>query len=191
MHTECALFAHSSTRKCADYAHDIFRPFVQAMHMSIVQTDWLKSRKKEQRATDQMIADAAGIDRSVINKLLVGKVQFNAKYADAFARALDISRNEVLYRFGVIAELDEAPAAPVSINLPFLLPNGAALTTMFRSMLDLAGEPADQDELAQMLAQSFPGAFQAAVSAQASQDGDEAHTPSTLSRAAAASLPST
>jgi len=76
--------------------------------MGTIHTDWLKARKKELKITDEVIAQAVGVERSVVNKIIAGKVDFNPRYAEGFSKALKLSREEVLFRFAV---LDEPPPA--------------------------------------------------------------------------------
>lgn len=69
--------------------------------------EWLKVRKRELKITDADLAPAMGVERSVANKVANGKVALNARRADALAKLLNVSRDEVLFRFGISSE---APA---------------------------------------------------------------------------------
>ena len=79
MHNLCAHNAQSSSLKCANYAHDIL---VHEMHNQLMDSEWFKSRKKALRVTDAELAEALGVERSVANKIVNGKVAFNARRAD-------------------------------------------------------------------------------------------------------------
>ena len=81
------------------------------MHKAAVDTDWLKSRKKERRVTDAALADALGVERSVANKIVNGKVELNARRADAVAELLGSTRDEILFRAG-ITDHEPLPPAP-------------------------------------------------------------------------------
>ncbi|MDF2382455.1 hypothetical protein JMG10_13315 [Nostoc ellipsosporum NOK] len=72
--------------------------------------DWLKSKKRELGITDAHLAPVMGVERSVANKIANGKVVLNARRADAVAKLLKVSRDEVLFRFGISSE---EPAPPV------------------------------------------------------------------------------
>jgi SOS-response transcriptional repressor LexA len=63
--------------------------------------EWLKSRKKQLKVTDADLAAALGVERSVANKVANGKVELNARRADALAALLQVSRDELLYRAGI------------------------------------------------------------------------------------------
>jgi SOS-response transcriptional repressor LexA len=114
MHTQCAQNAQTSTKKCAEHAHDFSVHDAHKALMAAIQSDWLKARKKELRVSDEAIGSAIGIERSVVNKIISGKVEFNHRYADGFARALNMTREDVLFRFGVLEEepASTAPAIP-------------------------------------------------------------------------------
>lgn len=81
--------------------------------MTQVQTQWLKDRKKSLKVSDDEIARAVGIDRSVVNKIIGGKVAFAPRYADGFAEALQLGRDDILFRFGV---LDKNPQSNILEN---------------------------------------------------------------------------
>jgi phage repressor protein C with HTH and peptisase S24 domain len=71
------------------------------MHKAAMDTEWLKNRKKALGLTDASLAEAFGVERSVANKIVNGKVPLNARRADAVAELLGESRDEVLYRAGI------------------------------------------------------------------------------------------
>jgi phage repressor protein C with HTH and peptisase S24 domain len=74
--------------------------------MGEVQTEWLKKRKKEVRTTDARIASRIRRDRSIVNKIFNGELVLDLDYVEAFSEELRLTREELLYRFGV---LDEPP----------------------------------------------------------------------------------
>lgn len=63
--------------------------------------EWFKARKKELKVTDTAFADALGVERSVANKVVNGKVVMNARRADAVARLFKVDRDEILFRAGI------------------------------------------------------------------------------------------
>lgn len=81
--------------------------------MATIHTDWLKARKKELKVSDETISKAIGIERSVVNKIIAGKVEFSPRYADGFARVLQMSREEVLFRFGVLSTAPAETTDPI------------------------------------------------------------------------------
>lgn len=94
----CACGAHSSSDKCAYNARDIA---VRGLHKGTVDTEWFKARKRELKVTDASLAGALGVERSVANKVVNGKVPFNARRTDAVAALLEVSRDELLFRAGI------------------------------------------------------------------------------------------
>ncbi|MDR7101494.1 S24 family peptidase [Croceicoccus sp. BE223] len=64
-------------------------------------TRWIKDRKKARGITDAALADALGVERSVANKIVNGKVEINARRVEALAELLDVSRDEMLFRAGI------------------------------------------------------------------------------------------
>lgn len=79
--------------------------------------EWLKSKKRELGITDADLAPAMGVERSVANKIANGKVVLNARRADAVAKLLEVSRDEVLFRFGISSE---EPVRPPPAATPML-----------------------------------------------------------------------
>lgn len=73
--------------------------------------EWFKGRKKEGRITDADLAAALGVERSVANKVVNGKVGMDARRAAAVGRLFGVSRDEVLFRAGLSSE---APTQVVS-----------------------------------------------------------------------------
>lgn len=90
-----------------------------------IDTDWFKARKKELQITDATIGEVIGRERSVVNKVLSGKVAFDLEYVESFARVLRVSREEVLRRAGVLdGSGDEKKPNAVPVKL-----EGASLET--------------------------------------------------------------
>lgn len=106
MHIECASNAQSSSDLCAYYAHD---KIVRGMHNAIMDSEWFKSQKKAQRVTDAELAEAMGVERSVANKVVNGKVAFDARAADKIADLFSTTRDEVLFRAGVSSSRSQVP----------------------------------------------------------------------------------
>jgi len=171
MKDKCAYFAHTSSANCADYARDILQPRVQNRHMGTVHTNWLRDRKKALGLSDAAIGKVVGIGRSNINRLISGSLPFDHKYTAGFAKALQMSVDEVLYRFGVRTQ--NPPSVGEPIMVPFHLPSEDALTAMFQAILPAAEDAPTQDERARRLALSFPGAFRAALLPHSAKDADE------------------
>lgn len=113
MHPSCAFYAQSSSAECAQYAHDIF---VHVAHKSRMDSDWFKQRKQDLDITDVALAKVLGVERSVANKVVNGKVPMNAKKADAVAKLMKVSRDEILYRTGISAV--PPAASPTSDHPP-------------------------------------------------------------------------
>lgn len=111
MQPVCAQRAQSSSAKCAIYAHDQSPNLVHDRHMDV---DWFREQKKRAGVSDGALAEALGVERSVANKVANGKVGFNARRADAVAKLLDVSRDELLFRVGVAAEPPRVEAGPSS-----------------------------------------------------------------------------
>ena len=82
---------------------------MQDRHMDV---EWFRARKRERGVTDSDLAEALGVERSVANKVVNGKVAMNARRADAVAKLLGASRDDVLFRAGISAEPVELITAP-------------------------------------------------------------------------------
>lgn len=95
------------------------------MHYAGMDTEWIKARKKELKVTDAALALALGVERSVANKIVNGKVEMNARRADAVASLLDVDRDEVLFRAGIssVKPVSGNPTAPAD-------PVGSAVATV-------------------------------------------------------------
>ena len=78
--------------------------------------EWLQARKRELKKTDADLAPAMGVERSVANKIANGKVNLDARRADAVARILKVSRDEVLYRFGISTEPPVSDHPPTRLS---------------------------------------------------------------------------
>lgn len=110
MFDKCAYNAQKSIVNCAYYARDNIVRDLHNMRMSEIQTDWLKARKKKLKVSDAKIAAEVGVDRSVINRILVGEVKLLRHHIDGFARALQTSREDILFRLGLLdGEPGEVP----------------------------------------------------------------------------------
>lgn len=116
MQALCAPNAHSSSRECAQYAHDLG---VRVLHNAAMDTEWIKARKKMLKVTDLALAEALGVERSVANKVVNGKVEMNARRADAVAKLLGVDRDELLFRAGISSVKPEATAlTPIEVADP-------------------------------------------------------------------------
>lgn len=96
-----AQYAHqpqNAIPKRASYAHD---KSVRSLHNRPMDTDWFNERKRALKVTDAALGEALGVDRSVANKVVNGKVAFNARRADAVAQLLQVTPDEVLFRAGI------------------------------------------------------------------------------------------
>jgi phage repressor protein C with HTH and peptisase S24 domain len=80
----------------------------------MVDTRWFQARKAELGISDATIATAIGRERSVVSKLLNGKVAFDPVTVPAFAKVLEVAPDEVLVRFGVLDA--PAPRGPEADN---------------------------------------------------------------------------
>lgn len=78
-------------------------------------TEWFKTRKREMKVTDADVAAALGVERSVANKVLNGRVAFNAKRAPQMSELFKVTREEILFRAGI------SDVEPSSIQHPKLL----------------------------------------------------------------------
>jgi transcriptional regulator with XRE-family HTH domain len=109
------------------------------MHKAAMDTEWFKAKKKERGVTDEALAQALGVERSVANKVVNGRVAFNARRADAVASLLKVNRDEVLFRAGIAGSAPSVPDAPPTrtadqgetveiIQLDLALPMGTGAT---------------------------------------------------------------
>lgn len=98
MRSSCATSAQSSRTLCAYNAHD--NP-VRHMHNAVMDSEWFKDRKKALKVTDVALAQALGVERSVANKVVNGRVAMNARRVDAVAALFKTSRDEILFRAGI------------------------------------------------------------------------------------------
>ncbi len=64
-------------------------------------SEWFKDRKRELKITDTAFAEVLGVERSVANKVVNGKVPMNARRADGVAKLFKVERDEILYRAGI------------------------------------------------------------------------------------------
>lgn len=97
------------------------------MHKAPVDYEWFKQRKAELGLKDAQIAEAAGRERSVINKILNGAGSFAHDRADQLADLFGTTRLQMLHRIGVL-RADDLPA------------NTAALQSSQVTLADIAVE---------------------------------------------------
>ncbi len=89
------------------------------LHNAAMDTEWIKARKKMLKVTDVALAQALGVERSVANKVVNGKVEMNARRADAVAKLLGVARDEMLFRAGISnVKPEDTTPSPVSIVQP-------------------------------------------------------------------------
>lgn len=62
---------------------------------------WFRDRQKKMGLTADQIADRVGKDRSVVSKILGGKLRMSMDWAKAFAEALDVPLAVILEKAGV------------------------------------------------------------------------------------------
>lgn len=72
--------------------------------------EWFKAAKAGAGVKDAALAEAMGVERSVANKVVNGKVPLNARRVDAVAELLKVPRDELLFRAG-ISSTQPRPAA--------------------------------------------------------------------------------
>lgn len=86
---------------------------MRRMHNQRMDSDWFKNRKKDLGITDAALGLALGVERSVANKVINGAVAFNARRADAVAKLLKVSQDEVLFRAGISTQQPARAMPPV------------------------------------------------------------------------------
>lgn len=62
---------------------------------------WFKARKQEVGVTDAALADVLGVERSVANKVVNGKVPMNPRRLEEVAKLLEVEPEELLFRIGL------------------------------------------------------------------------------------------
>lgn len=72
----------------------------------------MKARKRELKITDDDLARALGVERSVANKVVNGKVVFNVRRVDAVANLFKVTRDEMMFRAGLAPQLVQSDSAP-------------------------------------------------------------------------------
>lgn len=112
MRAQYAHSANSASPECAHHAHD---NFVCLLHNRFMDVDWFKHRKQTLKITDDALGTALGVERSVANKIVNGKVPLNARRADAVAALFQVSTDEILFRAGITKD---QPHALVSDHAP-------------------------------------------------------------------------
>lgn len=68
---------------------------------------WWKSKKQALGITDAQLGEALGVERSVANKVINGRVQMNVRKVPAIAKLFGVSHDEVLIKAGYGAEITE------------------------------------------------------------------------------------
>ncbi len=102
-------------------------------------TEWFKEAKRAAKVTDAQLASAMGVERSVVNKIINGKVAFDARKAQAVARILSVPTDQVLTRAGIRVDAPVEPDQPLTrtadagetveiIQLDLSLPMGSGAT---------------------------------------------------------------
>jgi transcriptional regulator with XRE-family HTH domain len=172
MGLECAYGARTSSGKCADYARDILGAFVQTAHMD---KRWFITRKKELKLRQEDIAAAIGRDRSIVSKILNGKLPFSLNYAPGLAAVFQVSREEILRRANVLDT--PAPAGASIVSMPVVLPSGAALARLFDGLLPKNYSSLDRQTLVQTLAHDLPAGFAAMSGVLSEEEMDEETFP--------------
>lgn len=64
-------------------------------------SEWFKQRKKALGIRDAQLGEALCVDRSVANKIVNGKVAFDARRADQVAELFEVTTDEILFRAGI------------------------------------------------------------------------------------------
>lgn len=131
MHTN----VHSASVKCAPNARDLI---VRAVHKRPMNTEWFQARKKALGVTDAQIGEALSVDRSVANKVMNGKVTFDARKAPQLARLLEVTPEEILFRTGITTT---EPAPQVADQLPTRSVDGGETAQLLRLDLSLPMGP--------------------------------------------------
>lgn len=120
--------------------------------------EWLQARKKALKLTDVAVAKIVGRERSVINKVFNAKVQIEPATVGGWARALQVSKQEILFRAGLSDIPDDAATGQV-LMLPIAMPSEERLTEMMHFLLESVDQQEIAGELAPRLAQRLPGAL--------------------------------
>lgn len=84
----------------------------------------MKTRKKQLGVTDDDIAAALGVERSVANKVVNGKVELNARRADDLAKLLQVPRDELLFRAGITSVRPDGAQPVRDVPLLGTVPGG-------------------------------------------------------------------
>ncbi|SEN60929.1 helix-turn-helix domain-containing protein [Palleronia pelagia] len=74
--------------------------------------DWFKKQQKIKDVTADKIAAEMGRARSAVSRIYSGEQKMSLDWARAFARALDLSLDEVLSHAGVLGEQDAKTVTP-------------------------------------------------------------------------------
>ncbi|MDQ2763130.1 MAG: hypothetical protein M3Y22_06455 [Pseudomonadota bacterium] len=82
--------------------------------------DWLKERKREAGVTDADLAALLGVERSVANRVVNGKIGMSANKVGAAAKLLKVERSEFMFRMGMI-DADDLPPTNSEVDGPDLV----------------------------------------------------------------------
>lgn len=116
MDLECATNAQASSGKCAWFAHD---SDVRDVHNRRMDYEWFRQKKIDLDLTDAAIAEAAGRERSVTNKIMNGAGTFSHERADQLAALFKVRRLEMLVRLGYLRPddiINSRPGKPIGSN---------------------------------------------------------------------------
>jgi phage repressor protein C with HTH and peptisase S24 domain/DNA-binding transcriptional regulator YdaS (Cro superfamily) len=94
---------------CAKYAQDFSKV---RLHGAPMDTAWFKTRKKALRLTDDDVAAALGVERSVANKVVNGHVSIDARRISALARLFEVPTAEIMRRAGIDYSASDGEASP-------------------------------------------------------------------------------
>ena len=115
-------------------------------------TQWFKTRLKELKATQATLGEAIGRERSVVSKILDGKLKFNLDYVEPFARVLDAPPAEILARAGLnmgnarasdIESPQPPPSLPRKDDMPRDVPVEGTAAGSARGAFQIEGGPVD------------------------------------------------
>lgn len=91
------------------------------LHDAPMDTAWFKARKKALHLTDDDIAAALRVERSVANKVINGRVSMDARRMGQLARLFQVSSGEIMRRAGIDDSDrdrdDHVPLAPRPLDI--------------------------------------------------------------------------
>lgn len=115
-------------------------------------TRWFKTRLKERKATQATLGEAIGRERSVVSKILDGKLKFNLDYVEPFAHVLAVTKAEVLSRAGLdmrggrppgLESPEPPPLLPRKDDMPRDVPVEGTAAGSTRGAFQIEGGPVD------------------------------------------------